>query len=92
MPDPPDLDPTHRCETCGAEVTVYEGDETMFYVPVTPGANADAANMAGAITLALRIFGAPENEPDQKRAMAIGALRGALGAHEVRIAPRGDRA
>lgn len=90
MPDPDD--PTHRCETCGAEVTVYEGDEAMFYVPVTPGANADATNMAVAINLALRIFGEPENEPDDERAVALGALRGALSAHQRRVAPRGDRA
>jgi hypothetical protein len=78
--------PTHRCETCGAEVTIYEGDDTMFYVPVKPGADGDARNMGVAINAALRILGDPENEPDPKRAMALGTLRAALTAHHRRLA------
>ena len=80
-------DPTHRCPTCGAEVTLIGDVEgTNFYLPVKPGADGDATNMAVAITFALRILGDPENEPDSKRAAALGGLRGALSAHHARIA------
>lgn len=80
------VDPTHRCPTCGAEVTIVNVDEdTSWYRPVAPGADADATNMAVAINLALRFLPAPENEPDSDRAVAIAALQGALSAHRRRV-------
>jgi hypothetical protein len=79
-------DPTHRCPTCGAEVTVFDGDErTSFYIPVKPGADGDATNMAVSIKFALRVLGRPEDEPDSRRAAALGALRGAIEHHHRRI-------
>lgn len=78
---------THRCPTCGAEVTLVDVDEgTSWYLPVKPGADADATNMAVAIRFALKHLPAPEVEPDQMRAAGIGALQGALTAHARRMA------
>jgi hypothetical protein len=66
---------------------LFEGDErTSFYVPVKAGADGDASNMAIAIKLALHYFPSPENESDPRRAVAIGALQGAISAHERRLA------
>jgi hypothetical protein len=77
-----------RCPTCGADVEVITGLEgTSHYLPRgSPAASSDATNMAVVIRLALKTFGPPEHEPDAKRAMALGALQGALYAHERRIA------
>jgi hypothetical protein len=80
-------EPTHRCPTCGAEVTLVSVDEeTSWYLPVKQGADGDATNMAVAIRFALRHLPDPWDEPDQMRAAGIGALRGALDAHDRRIA------
>jgi ssDNA-binding Zn-finger/Zn-ribbon topoisomerase 1 len=78
---------THRCPNCGAEVELVEGDErTKWMIPVSPGPDADATNMAVAINFALRYLPSPEDEPDQMRAAGIGALEGALSAHRRRVA------
>lgn len=61
-------------------------ESTKFYVPTRPGSDADATNMAVAIRFALRHLPDPEHESDTMRAAGIGALRGALTAHETRIA------
>jgi hypothetical protein len=81
-------DPTHRCPTCGHEVTLVQVDEgTSWYLPVKPGADGDATNMAVAIRFALKHLPAPEDEHrrDPMRAAAIGALQGALSAHDRRL-------
>lgn len=58
---------------------------TQFYIPVEPGAHADATNMAVAIRFALSHLPDPMDEPDRMRAAGIGALQGALSAHEQRL-------
>jgi len=75
-----------RCPTCG-EVAVVGADEgTPFYLPVKQGADGDAVNMAISIRFALSVLGEPEDEPDPQRATALGALSGALLAHDRRMA------
>jgi hypothetical protein len=67
---------------------LVDGDErTTWYLPVAPGADADATNMAVAIKFALRHLPEPEvaAESDTYLAAGIGALQGAISAHERRI-------
>lgn len=75
------------CPTCGASVRVVaELEGTSFYVPTgDPGADGDATNMAVAVKFALSVFGRAEDEPEHDRATAIGALEGALSAHQRRL-------
>jgi hypothetical protein len=79
------MDPTHHCPTCGHEVTLMHVDEgTTFYMPVPPGADGDATNMAVAIGVALKTLDkAQPSVADVK--LACAALRGALSAHRERI-------
>jgi hypothetical protein len=82
-------EPTHRCPTCGHEVRILGDVEgTSFYLPLKPGADGDATNMAIAIRFALAHLPAPEDEPDEMRAAGIGALQGALDAHLRRMGGR----